>query len=90
MSLKVYRDQILKPVVKPWLLEGQAFVVDEDGDSGHGKAKTRNIVRLWKKTSCSTSSNAPHPPIFHQLKTAGNLLNNTWQKLRTGMIAPRS
>lgn len=48
MSLKVYRDQILEPVVKP-LLEGQDFVLEEDGDSGHGKAKNRNIVRVWKE-----------------------------------------
>ena len=49
MSLQVYINQILEPVVKPWLLEKQNFVLEEDGDSGHGKAKNRNIVRQWKK-----------------------------------------
>ena len=49
MSLQVYIDQILEPVVKPWLLEKQDFVLEEDGDSGHGKAKNRNIVRRWKE-----------------------------------------
>ena len=39
MSLQVYIDQILEPVMKPWLLEKQDFVLEEDGDSGHGKAK---------------------------------------------------
>ena len=49
MSLKVYRDQILEPVVKPWLLEGQDFVLEEDGDSGHGKAQNWNIIRVWEE-----------------------------------------
>lgn len=48
-SLQIYIDQILEPVVKPWLLEKQDFVLEEDGDSGHGKAKNRNIVRQWKE-----------------------------------------
>ena len=51
MSLQVYIDQILEPVVKPWLLEKQDFVLEEDGDSGHGKAKNRSIVRRWKEES---------------------------------------
>ena len=46
MSLKVYINQILEPVVKPWLLEKQDFALEEDGDSGHCKA---NIVRQWKE-----------------------------------------
>ena len=49
MSLQVYRDQILEPIIKPWLEEGQRFVLEEDGDSGHGKAKNKNIVRRWKE-----------------------------------------
>ena len=49
MSLQVYINQILEPVVKPWLLEKQDFVLEEDGDSGHGKAKNCNIVRKWKE-----------------------------------------
>ena len=90
MSLQVYRDQILEPVVKPWLMEGHDFVLEEDGDSGHGKAKTRSIVRIWKEENkmeyffnC-TSSQDPSP-----IETAGNFLNNTWQNIRTGMIAPQ-
>ena len=49
MSLQVYIDQILEPVVKPWWLEMQDFVLEEDGDSRQGKAKNRKIVRLWKE-----------------------------------------
>lgn len=45
MSLQVYIDQILEPVVKPWLLEKQDFVLEEHGDSGYGKAKNRNVER---------------------------------------------
>ena len=41
---KVYRDQILEPVVKPWLLEGQDFVLKEDVNNGYAKAHNRNIV----------------------------------------------
>lgn len=26
MSIKVYRDQMLKPVVKPWLMEGESLI----------------------------------------------------------------
>ena len=48
MSLKVYQKQILEPIVKPWLECGQRFVLEEDGDSGHGTGKS-NIVRTWKQ-----------------------------------------
>ncbi len=66
MSLQVYIIQILGPVVKPWLLKKQDFVLDEDGDSGHGKAKNRNIVRQWKEENnpeyffnCASSLDLP-------------------------------
>lgn len=48
MSPQMYVNQILEPVVKPWLLQKQDFILEEDGDSGHGIAKNRNIVRQWK------------------------------------------
>jgi hypothetical protein len=44
MSQKAYIDQILEPVVKPWLDAGEHFVLEEDGDSGHGLGKN-NIVQ---------------------------------------------
>ena len=44
MSSKVYRNQIIELVVKPWLLEGQDFVFKEDGDHGYGKAQNCNII----------------------------------------------
>jgi hypothetical protein len=51
MSLVIYRDQILEPIVKPWLMRGDDFVLKEDNDSGHGggASKRRNIVQSWKK-----------------------------------------
>ncbi len=36
MSQQVYIDQNLNPVVKLWLDAGQDFVLEEDGDLGHG------------------------------------------------------
>ena len=48
MSQKAYIDQIFEPVVKPWLDNGQNFVLEEHGDSGHGPGKS-NVVRTWKE-----------------------------------------
>lgn len=36
----------MEPIVKPWL--NQDFVLEEDGDLGHGTSKS-NIVRTWKE-----------------------------------------
>jgi hypothetical protein len=51
MSLEVYRDQVLEPIVKPWLVRGDDFVLEEDNDSGHGggASKKQNIVKDWKQ-----------------------------------------
>ena len=48
MSQKLYIDKILEPIVKPWLQAHHDFVLEEDGDSGHGPGKS-NIVRTWKE-----------------------------------------
>ncbi|KDN61748.1 hypothetical protein CSUB01_12427 [Colletotrichum sublineola] len=48
MSLQVYRDKILEPVVGSWIDNGEQFVLEEDGDSGHGTG-AKNIVRVWKE-----------------------------------------
>lgn len=48
MTLKCYRDDILEPIVKPWILRKDDFVLEEDGDLGHGTGKS-NIVRTWKE-----------------------------------------
>lgn len=46
MSQKIHLEQILKPIVKPWIEAGQDF--EEDNNSGHGPGKS-NIVRTWKE-----------------------------------------
>lgn len=48
MSQQAYIDSILEPIVKPWIEAKHDFVLEEDGDSGHGPGKS-NIVRTWKK-----------------------------------------
>jgi len=44
ISLQVYKNQILKPIVKPWLERGDDFVLEENNDSGH-RTGPKNIVR---------------------------------------------
>ncbi len=39
LTHQVYMDFILDPVVKPWITAGEDFVLEEDGDSGHGLSK---------------------------------------------------
>jgi hypothetical protein len=47
MCLETYRDEILEKVVGPWLDDGQQFVLEEDGDSGHGTGRNKdNIVKV--------------------------------------------
>ncbi|KAJ6260011.1 hypothetical protein Dda_2224 [Drechslerella dactyloides] len=49
MSNTVYVQQILEPVVLPWLEEaGQDFVLEEDNDSGHGTGHYSEAAR-WKQ-----------------------------------------
>jgi hypothetical protein len=39
LSQQVYRDVILQSIVKPWLDASQRFILEEDGDSGHGPGR---------------------------------------------------
>jgi len=48
MTLSDYRDQILNSIVKSWIQWGDDFVLEEDGDFGHGTGKS-NIIRKWKE-----------------------------------------
>ena len=36
----MYIDKILEPFFKPWLQAHHDFVLEEDGDSGHGPRKS--------------------------------------------------
>ena len=49
MSMEIYINTILDPVVKPWIEQGDDFVMEEDGDSGHGARSKNNPVVKWKK-----------------------------------------
>ncbi|EDU42948.1 HMG box protein [Pyrenophora tritici-repentis] len=49
LSLHVYRDQILEPVVKKWVQNDPPFILEEDNDSGHGGGSSSNIVATWKR-----------------------------------------
>ena len=49
MTQDAYINQILEPVVLPWIQAGHDFVLEEDGDSGHGPAHNANKVRKWKE-----------------------------------------
>ncbi|KAL9116843.1 MAG: hypothetical protein Q9187_006628 [Circinaria calcarea] len=44
ITLGGYKNQILEPIVKPWLKAGEDFVLEEDGNSEHRTEKS-NIVR---------------------------------------------
>ncbi|CAG8954511.1 hypothetical protein HYFRA_00004424 [Hymenoscyphus fraxineus] len=51
MTAECYISQILEPYILPLVKEGRDFVLEEDGDSGHGygKGKKGNMVRKWKE-----------------------------------------
>lgn len=51
LAMQAYIDQILEPVVKPWLDRGDQFVLEEDGAPGHGKAQDQNIIQRWKASN---------------------------------------
>jgi hypothetical protein len=72
MTQKDYINQILEPVVKPWILSGHHFVLEEDGDSGHGPGKN-NIVRTWKQMN-----NLNHYFNCHSSLDL-SLIENCWQ-----------
>ena len=75
MSQKVYIDQILKPIVKPWLMVGHDFALGEDGDSGHEPGK-HNIVRTWKEKHCLDHYfNCPLSPDLSSIE-------NCWQPVK--------
>ena len=70
MTLQVYRDLILDPVVKEWLQKKQDFVLEEDRDSGHGTgSRKQNIVQIWKKENeLKHYQNYSHSPDLSPIK----------------------
>lgn len=62
MTHKVYIDSILEFVVKPCIVEGHNFALEENGDSSHGTSK-KNPVREWKEEhGLESYFNCPQSP----------------------------
>lgn len=63
MSMQVFHDIVLQPVISEWVRRGDHFVMEEDNDSGHGGGCGNNIVRRWKRAhnvnSLFTCSQSP-------------------------------
>lgn len=50
MLLKIYKNQILKPVVKFWLLKSWDFILKEDGNSRYKKTHNQKIFLIVEKS----------------------------------------
>lgn len=71
MTQQVYRNVILEGYVKKLLWEDRYFILEEDGDSGHGPSKS-NPVREWKgKNGLRFFFNCPRSPDL-------SLIENAW------------
>ena len=63
MSQQVYLDCILNGLVKEWLDRGDKFVMEEDGDSGHGGgncAKNNSVGLCVDKAMVTMMMEASH------------------------------
>ena len=73
MTQAYYRDHILDGIVKPWMEEGRSFILEEDGDSGHGP-RGNNIVKSWKeKNGLRHYFNCPGSPDWPPIEKAWRL-----------------
>ncbi len=73
MSQKMYIEQILEPIVKPWMQMGQDFVLEEDGEAGGYGGGKSSIVRSWKhKHGLNYYFNCPSSPDLSPIE-------NIWQ-----------
>lgn len=92
MSHRVYIDSILEHVVKPWLSDVKQgridpFVLEEDGDSGHGGGSKRNPVRVWKEEmDWNRISIVPRHQISVLLKIFGKHRSKLLEKYLIGTI----
>jgi hypothetical protein len=77
MTQKDYIRQILEPVVRPWIEQGDNFMHEGDGYSGHSPPRsTGNIIVDWKKKhSLDHYFNYPGLPDLAPIKDA-------WQPTR--------
>ena len=80
MSQDVYINQILTPHVLPWILRGDDFVLEEDGDSGHGPSD-HNKVRTWKqKNGLESYFNCSQSPDLAPIENAWFPVKNQVRK----------
>jgi hypothetical protein len=70
ITIKIYRNKILEPIIGEWLRQGHNFVLEEDNDSGHGTSKD-NIIKTWKQENGLTSYfNCSNSPDFVPIERA--------------------
>lgn len=88
MLLKVYKNQILEPVVKLWLLEGRYFMMKENDTMNMEKFIIKILFEQYEreKTILNTFLIRFFFQIFLLLKIVGCFPNNTWQNIRIEMI----
>lgn len=61
ISQEVYVNRILEPMVKSWIERGDSFILEGDGDSGHGKRGVNSIATRWKEdNNLLYYANCPH------------------------------
>jgi hypothetical protein len=75
MTAQGYVDNILAPVVKPWIQSHSPFVLEEDRDSGHGVGKGNTaatmLVKEWKQNnSLKSYFNCSGSPDFAPIENA--------------------
>ena len=71
MSQEVYVNQILEPVIKPWIERGDDFILEEDGDSGHGKRGVNSKATRWREeNNLLYYANCPHSPDLSPIENA--------------------
>ncbi|EAQ86220.1 hypothetical protein CHGG_07473 [Chaetomium globosum CBS 148.51] len=74
MTMQIYRDELLKNAVGPWLASGDRFVLAEEGDPAHGTGK-HNIVRDWKQDhQLNYFFNTPGSPDLSPIDNAWNAI----------------
>ena len=70
--MEVYR-RLLDDHIKPELAKEKQFVLEEDGDSGHGHGSKTNVVAKWKEDNhLQWYKNIPHSPDLAPIE-------NCWQ-----------
>lgn len=85
-----YINSILEPVVKPCIMAGEDFVLEEESDSGHGPNK-KNPIRMYmyiykNQMVLRVISTAHNRLTYRSLRIAGQFLKCTLVNRPTGMM----